>query len=65
MKKKKARGARFGEGEQVRSLREQDEGATGVVVRQTRRGKYWCYNVMLDATCQVVTRREDELEELT
>lgn len=64
MKKKAARGARFSEGEQVRSLREQDGGATGVVIRQTRRGKFWCYNVQMDATCKVVTRREDELEEL-
>lgn len=61
MKKKTGRGARFREGEAVRSLREADGGATGVIVRQTRRGKLWCYNVMLDATCRVVTRREDEL----
>lgn len=62
--KKSARGARFREGQAVRSLRETDEGATGVVVSLTKRQKAWCCNVMMDATCRVVTRREDELKEL-
>ena len=62
--KKTARGARFREGQAVRSLRETDAGATGVVVSLTKRQKAWCCNVMMHATCQVVTRREDELKEL-
>lgn len=62
--KKPGRGAKFSEGTPVRSLRETDAGATGVVIRLTRRGKAWAYNVCMDQNCCVVTRREDELEEL-
>lgn len=62
--KKPGRGAKFSEGTPVRSLREQDDGATGVVIGLTRRRKAWAYNVCMDRSCRVVTRREDELEEL-
>lgn len=61
---KRKHSARFSGGQAVRSLRAADEGATGVIVRETRRGQSWCYNVMLDSTCRVVTRREEELEEV-
>jgi len=62
--KKHGRGARFAEGEVVRSLRETDDGATGVVIGLTRRRKAWAYNICMDQSCRVVTRSEDELEEV-
>lgn len=61
---KAARGARFREGMAVRSLRPQDEGATGVIERLTRKRNGWHYMVFLDGTCRVVTRAEDELTEI-
>lgn len=63
-KKKKDRRARFSEGEQVRSLREQDGGATGVVVASSRRKKGWVYSVMFDGWYKIAARGEDELEEV-
>lgn len=62
--KKSGRGAKFAEGTPVRSLREQDAGATGVVIGLTKRRKAWAYNVCMDQSCRVVTRREDEIEEV-
>lgn len=60
--KKPGRGRRFDEGAQVRSLREQDDGATGTVVNLTKKRNGWHYTVMFDGWYRIVTRHESELE---
>lgn len=62
--KKPGRGQKFGEGTPVRSLRPQDDGATGVVIGVSRRKKGWVYGVMFDGWYKIATRNEDELEEV-
>lgn len=67
MKRTKKRGRRqkFGEGTPVRSLRVQDDGATGVVISCSYRKKGWCYTVFFDGWYRAATRSEDELEEVS
>lgn len=60
--KKPGRGRRFDEGAQVRSLRETDAGATGVVLSLTKKRNGWNCNVLFDGKYHVVTRHESELE---
>ena len=62
--KKPARGRKFDEGSQVRSLREQDEGATGVVIGLSKKKHGWEYTVFFDGWYKAATRKEAELEAL-
>ena len=62
--KKPGRGREFDEGALVRSLREQDDGATGTVVSLTRKRNGWNYTVMFDGRYRLATRHESELEAL-
>lgn len=60
--KKPGRGRKFEEGAQVRSLRPQDDGATGVVIKLSRKQKGWEYTVFFDGWYKAATRKEEELE---
>lgn len=62
--KKPGRGRKFDEGALVRSLREQDDGATGTVVSLTKKRNGWHCNVMFDGWYRIATRHESELEAL-
>ena len=62
--KKPGRGRKFDEGSQVRSLRVQDEGATGVVIGMSKKRTGWCYSVFFDGWYKAALRQEDELEEV-
>lgn len=62
--KKTARGRKFEEGSQVRSLRQQDDGATGVVIGMSKKKNGWEYTVFFEGWYKAATRRENELEEL-
>ena len=62
--KKPGRGRKFDTGYQVRSLRPQDDGATGVVIGLTKKRSGWCYTVFFDGWYRAVTRQEEELEAL-
>lgn len=62
--KKPARGRKFEEGSQVRSLRQQDDGATGVVIGMSKKKNGWEYTVFFEGWYKAATRRENELEEL-
>lgn len=62
--KKPARGRKFDEGTMVRSLREQDDGATGVVIGMSKKKNGWQYTVFFDGWYKAATRSEAELEEM-
>ena len=62
--KKPARGRKFDEGTMVRSLREQDDGATGVVISLSKKKHGWEYTVFFDGWYKAATRKESELEEI-
>lgn len=62
--KKPARGRKFDEGAMVRSLRAQDEGATGVVIGLSKKKNGWVYTVFFDGWYKAATRSEAELEEI-
>lgn len=62
--KKPARGRKFNEGSMVRSLKPQDDGATGVVIGMSKKKNGWQYTVFFEGWYKAATRSEDELEEL-
>ena len=62
--KKPARGRAFNEGCMVRSKRESDDGATGVVVGMSKKKNGWVYTVFFEGWYKVATRGEEELEEI-
>ena len=62
MNKKKSRGAAYCEGCMVRSSR--DNGEAGVVIGMTHRRGGWCYTVQMVVSDRIVTRAENELEEI-
>ena len=62
--KKPGRGRKFNEGSRVRSLRTQDDGATGSVISLSKKKKGWEYTVFFDGWYKAATRSEDELEGL-
>lgn len=62
--KKSARGRKFNEGSMVRSLKPQDDGATGVVIGMSKKKNGWQYTVFFEGWYKAATRSEDELEEL-
>lgn len=61
---KSARGRKFETGTEVRSLRERDDGATGTIVRCSRKQKEWEYTVLFDGWYRAAVRLENELEKL-
>lgn len=61
--KKPARGRKFNEGSVVKSLRESDDGATGVVISMSKKKNGWVYTVFFDGWYKAATRSEDELED--
>ena len=61
--KKPARGRKFNEGSMVRSLKPQDDGATGVVIGMSKKKNGWQYTVFFDGAYKAVVRNEEELEE--
>ena len=61
--KKPARGRKFNEGSGVKSLRESDDGATGVVISMSKKKNGWQYTVFFDGAYKAVVRNEEELEE--
>ena len=61
---KASRNRAFDEGAMVRSLREQDDGATGVIVKCSKKQKGWEYTVCFDGWYKLAVRREAELEEI-
>lgn len=63
--RKPARGQKISEGERVRSLRPQDEGNTGTVVKASHKKSGWIFSVMFEGWYKVAERRGDELEALT
>ena len=62
--KKPARGRKFNEGSMVKSLRESDDGATGVVISMSKKKNGWTYTVFFEGWYKAATRSEDELEEI-
>ena len=62
--RKPARGQKIIEGTQVRSLRPEDDGTTGTVVKASHKKNGWIFSVMFEGWYQVAERREDELEAL-
>lgn len=62
--KKPGRGRKFDEGSQVKSLRPQDDGATGVVIGLSKKKQGWEYTVFFDGWYRAATRKENELEEI-
>ena len=58
-----ARGRKFNEGSVVKSLRESDGGATGVVISMSKKKNGWVYTVFFDGAYKAVVRNEEELEE--
>lgn len=61
--KKPTRSRKFNEGSMVRSLKKQDDGATGVVIAMSKKKNGWIYTVFFDGWYKAATRSEDELEE--
>ena len=61
--KKQARGRKFNEGSVVKSLRESDDGATGVVIAMSKKKNGWVYTVFFEGWYKAATSSEDELEE--
>ena len=61
--KNPARGRKFNEGSMVKSLREIDDGATGVVISMSKKKNGWVYTVFFDGAYKAVVRNEEELEE--
>ena len=60
--RKPGRGRKFNEGSRVRSLRVQDDGATGVVIGLSKKRNGWHYTVFFDGWYKAAVRHEDELE---
>lgn len=61
MRKKKARGALFAEGQRVTSTLPQDGGAEATVVALRRSFGEWCCVLQEQGTDRIFTRRERDL----
>lgn len=62
--RKAVRGAKFREGMTVKSLKPQDDGAHGTIVKLSRKKNGWSYVVMFEGWYKLATRAEDELAEI-
>lgn len=60
--KKRARGQSYVEGQEVRSLRPEDDGDKGIIVYASRKHGEWCYGVLMDRQLKAILHKQDELE---
>lgn len=60
--RKSARRQKIREGEQVRSLRPQDNGCTGTVIKASHKRDGWVYSVLFEGWYRITERRDDKLE---